>query len=349
MNLISLLFISLTVSSLPRIAAGQGDEPPPAPVVVAIAEKLFVSPTNWFPGVVIPTNDSQLASEETGRLIYIANVGEIIKQGQAVARVDDVLLKKLLISDQAAVTRDRARLAYYNGEVYRLGQLVKSDTVSQNQLDQALFNQAVAESELEGSEARADITRERLRRTSITAPFTGIVTERLTQTGEWAESGRPVIRLVSTDLLEVQTWLPSASLPFVQVGSELKVKDSVDARIGTVLTVVPVGDDTSKLYELRLTLGFGGWPAGKAVQVAIPTGPAKEIVAVDRDALVLRRSSITVYRITERKTAEAVKVITGIDAGQLIEVDGINAGDLVVTRGGERLRPGQSVITSATE
>ena len=68
------------------------------------------------------------------------------------------------------------------------------------------------------------------------------------------------------------------------------------------------------------------------------------MIAVPRDALVLRRDGTTVFRILADDTAERVSVQTGIAAGDLIEVTGIEPGDRVVTRGGERLRPGQKVV-----
>ena len=58
---------------------------------------------------------------------------------------------------------------------------------------------------------------------------------------------------------------------------------------------------------------------------------------------MLRRGGATVFRVKADGTAERVAVQTGIASGQLIEVSGIEAGDQVVIRGGERLRPGQPV------
>ena len=58
----------------------------------------------------------------------------------------------------------------------------------------------------------------------------------------------------------------------------------------------------------------------------------------------LRRDGAVVFRVSGNDLAERVAVTPGIAQGSLIEVDGIAPGDRVVTRGGERLRPGQPVI-----
>jgi hypothetical protein len=75
----------------------------------------------------------------------------------------------------------------------------------------------------------------------------------------------------------------------------------------------------------------------------VPTAKPRKVLAIPRDALVLRRDGTTVYRVDAEGLAQRVPVTTGIAVGPLIEVDGIQSGDRVVIRGGERLRPGQSV------
>jgi multidrug efflux pump subunit AcrA (membrane-fusion protein) len=76
----------------------------------------------------------------------------------------------------------------------------------------------------------------------------------------------------------------------------------------------------------------------------MPTAAAKEVLAVPRDALVLRREGASVFKVTDESTVAQVKVIVGLGAGALIEVFGdLVAGDEVVVRGAEGLSDGMSV------
>jgi multidrug efflux pump subunit AcrA (membrane-fusion protein) len=89
---------------------------------------------------------------------------------------------------------------------------------------------------------------------------------------------------------------------------------------------------------------------GENVRLSVPTGSPTEVLAVPRDALVLRREGASVFRIGENGTAERVDVVRGAGAGELVAVTGrISPGDRVVVRGAERLRPGQPVDISATK
>ena len=109
-------------------------------------------------------------------------------------------------------------------------------------------------------------------------------------------------------------------------------------------TLVAAGDARSRLLDLRLSLPENGWTIGRPVRIALPTAIAREVLAVPRDALVLRRDGAAVFRVTEEGVAERISVQLGVASGSLVEVVGdLNAGDRVVTRGGERLRPGQTV------
>jgi hypothetical protein len=106
-----------------------------------------------------------------------------------------------------------------------------------------------------------------------------------------------------------------------------------------------VGDALSRLYEVRLEFSGSEWMSGHAVRVAIPVDTTRKVVAVPRDALVIREDGVSVFRIIDGETAELVPVNTGISNENLIEVKGsINPGDQIVVRGNERLQPGQKVI-----
>ena len=315
----------------------------PVPVVVSVAAERLLAPVVPYPGTVISRNHARLAAEVEGRLEWVAEVGTVVRRGESVARLDEVLLKHNLIADQAAVKREQARLKYQSAEVNRLAPLVKTQSVPQSQLDEAISNRSMTEAEIGAGRARVALTRERLKRANLRAPFDGIITERLLQAGEWAESGTAVVRLVDTSSLEVQTWVPVHTLKFIRKGSTLTLAGNPSNALGTVRTIVPVGDNRSRLYEVRLSIDNDRWPVGADVRVAVPSADARKVLAVPRDALVLRRDGTTVYRIDAEGLAQRISVNTGIAVGEFIEVDGIQSGDRVVIRGGERLRPGQNV------
>ena len=332
--------------TLPASAAQAEDRkgPPPALVVVEHAVKQFVSPTALYSATVISRDDAKLAGEIAGRLTWVAEVGDRFLQGGTVARLDDTFFRQQVIEEQSIIQREQAKFDFHTRQVERLERLLTENNIAQSQVDQERMDRSVAHNNILSAQARLSQAKERLKRTSILAPFDGVVSERWLQGGEWADNGDAIVRLVSADNLEIETHIPASSLKLVTVGTPLTYTDGKVSGTGTVRTIVPIGGDVSRLYELRLSVTDPSLSAGNLLRVAVPTALPREAVLVPRDALVLRREGIYVYRVNQESIAERVSVQTGIAESDHIEViGGIREHDRVVIRGGENLRPGMPV------
>ena len=320
----------------------------PAAVVVVEAELRQLTPLIQVSGTVISRNDARLAAQVEGRVTWMSDVGTHLEAGERAAQLDDVIIRNLLVEAEAGIVREQADVTFYAAEVKRLRQLAKDSHAAQSRLDQAQRDLSVARSALSAARARGEQAQEKLQRTAIKAPFAGVVSDRYIEVGEWAESGTAIVRLVDTAALEVRAWVPLTALPFIHPQAELELTVKGRVTRAQVRTLVPVGDEQSRLYEMRLSLDDDAWSAGQGVRIAIPTAEPQSAVVIPRDALVLRVDGASVFRILEDDTAERISVIPGIADGDWIAVGGgVKPGDRVVVRGGERLRAGDSVsITS---
>ena len=334
-----ILLVGLSVSSL-----SFAQRPPAPSVVIEKAEVRKLAPTVWASGSVISRHEAEVASEAEGRLVWIANVGDTIKKGGVFARLDTSLTTLELAEQEAEVERVAAKIRFLEKEVARLQRLAKSNNAAQTLLEERIAERDTARSERAVAEAKLAQVRVLIERSEVRAPFSGVVVERLLKAGEWVNNGDAVVRLVDPNSVEIDTRVSIASLGFLNEGLELTVSsDSVKGR-AKIRSVVRVADSASRLLSVRLDPIEGKWPVGLPVKVAVPSAQVRDVLAVPRDALRLRRSGATVFRISEEGKAEKIAVKTGIASGPYIEVSGdLVEGDRVVTRGGERLRPGQSV------
>ena len=215
-------------------------------------------------------------------------------------------------------------------------------------MDQVRSERDMAQQDLVQARVARDQIRYRLQRSEVKAPFSGRIVERFRQGGEYISVGGEVARLVDTTNIEVQARAPMEVAEYVKAGLPVSVKDDKNRETnGQIRAVVPVGDERSRLIEVRVALDEQPWVIGGAVRVALPKSPPQ--VAVPRDALILRQNVTYVYKLNEDSTVEQVSVVTGVGNGRLVEVRGnLKAGDQVVTLGGERLRPGQTVSIAET-
>ncbi len=333
------------LSAGPTVWAQQ--ERPPTPVVTAVAQLKQMSPTQWVSAQVESRHQGQLAFEVSGRLTWVAEIGDQVAQGAVLARIDDQLLRAALAEAEAEVETEVARLGFLDKEVQRLQRLAKDNNAARTQLDQTQAEHDGTRADLAAARARLQSARLRLERTELKAPFAGVVVHRMLRVGEWADSNSPVLRLLDSHTIEAVATAPLTLLPFIKPGATVDVKAGDMQGQAQVSAVVPAGDPMSQRLTVRLQLDQQPWVVGQALRVALPTAGSAEVIAVPRDALVLRRSATSIYRIKEEDgtaTAEFLPVQLGVAEGDWIQVIGpVQPGDQVVTRGNERLRPGQAV------
>lgn len=342
--LVPLFAVAFAVASPLLTQAVQAPAPPAAPVRVAPVEQLEMTALAWVPGSVMSRGDVRLAAEVGGRLAWMADVGDTVAAGQPIAHIDDEALQLTLKDNDATIQRLEANLDYAAKQLSRLQALTAQEIAARNALDQAESTKTMAEQDLVQARLAREQTLYRIERSRITAPFDGKVVERLAQPGGFVAPGGAIARFVDTRNTEVSARAPLSVAPFVRDGMKVTVKDALRSVESTVRSVIPVGDDRSRMFELRINLADAAWAIGSPVQVGLPSSAPQQVVAVPRDALILRSESIYVYKLTSDDTVERVAVETGIGNGPRIEVHGaLSAGDRVVIRGGERLRPGQKV------
>ncbi len=338
------LFLISMLSIVPYSIALAQEGMPPAAVVTAEAEIRQLAPSVDVPGTVISRFDSRLASELSAKLVWIADVGTAVKKGDTVARLEDFTYKLLEMGAQARVEREQARVTFLRSEKSRLDELSEKNLSAKSQLDQVISDLAVAESEETMARVQLGLTQISIHITQIRAPFDGLITERLRNIGERLNVSDEVIRIVNPDALEVVARAPLNTVNFIADGAVLQLHNDYRSGDASVRTIVPFGNPQSHMFEVRLDVDPELWTVGESVRLSMPTANVKVVLAVPRDALVLRREGASVFRVNDDMTAEQISVITGLGDGSHIEVMGeLKAGDRVVTRGAERLSNGMTV------
>lgn len=330
--------------------AGWSQSPPPAPVTIEMARQDTWFASEWVSGTVVSQNDARIAAETDGRITWIAEVGRQLKAGEPVARIDDADLQWVLKDNEAQLESLRAQYRYQQSNLERLEKLELSNNAAANQLDEARSRLEVSEQEIRRAEVAVAQTRRRIGQTQVLTPFPAVMVERLIQVGEFVNRGAQVARLVDTDHREIRAQAPLSVAGFVRKGLEVSVDFQGRETLRPVSHVIPVGDERSRMFEIRVAVTDPAWVVGSAVRVALPNSDPRELVAIPRDALVLRGSEVYVLLVTPESTVEKIEVSTGAGFGSMVEVIGnISDGDRLVVRGAERLQPGQSVVVADNE
>ena len=338
------LLLFVTIVSLLTIQSSYAAGGFETPVRVEPARRMVIAPVHWVPGTVIGKYDSRIAAEVEARIEKILDIGEYVEQGDELAVLDNTTLRMELDEARAALMPLEARLEYLTSEAERLNRLAEKNNAARSRLEEIQSSRDEAKGEIMVRKKRIALARDRYERSIVKAPFTGVITERYKGEGEWVESGEEILRVVNIDNLEIQARVSTRHIQYLNIGDELDIRDGENIFKGTIQALVPVGDNLSRLYEIRIHFSNPDWMVGHAVEVAIPADKPREVIAVSTDALVIRENTIRIFRINDKQTAEMLIVDTGISNDNMIEILGpLQEGDRVVTRGNERLRPQQKV------
>lgn len=320
---------------------------PPAERAVVEVGTVTLRPVTietWIPGSIVSRADARIASVIAGRVMWIADVGTRIRQGEPLARLDDTVSRLRLEDLKAQVARARAQQQVNSSQLERFNRLAATQALSASQLDDARAQREMSSDDLSRAQAQLRQAQYEVDQSVIRAPFAGVVTERFIQMGEYLQTGAATVRLVNTAEIEARATAALELAANVRPGQAVTVRDHGLTQNGRVRTVVPVGDDRSRQFEVRISLNSPNWLVGTPIEVSLPSSASRTAVTVPRDALVIRQNHSYVLRVTRTDTVEELDVTPGEGIADAVEVSGpLAPGDRLVIRGGERLTAGQTV------
>ena len=211
-----------------------------------------------------------------------------------------------------------------------------------------------AEARVAASRAQVAVAKDKLERATIRAPFDGVITAKHTEVGSWVSIGEGIFDLDTTSRVRVRVDIPETYYGQIVIGSEMTITfDSVPNQtfVGMVTKKIPRASGRSRAFPIKVDLDNreGHLASGMLARVMLETPHSGESsVIVPRDALVPRGPNHILVRVQDQDgqpIAEILPVKPGRYFGKAVEVFGdLRAGDRVVVRGNERLRPGQPLV-----
>ncbi len=332
----SLLFSPYATAKGPRAAK----------VTVADASIETVREGVTLIGTVEAFQSSTVASQTDGRVLRLtARTGDAVPENGALAILDTRRQQIDQQRAQALVDAAKVRAAQAQADLELSKRLLSNQAVSSDEV--ATRERTVAETQNQLTEAQAEVARLAylIDQATIRAPFSGTLSEERVQAGEWVPVGGGVARMVDLSTVRVKVWVPEHIVGGITVGDTAQVATEAGMYQGKVHAVIPDGDPKSRSFpvEVRVPNPKGGLMAGMLARVTFGVGPAEAVLTVPTDAVVTRGRASHVWKVVDGQGIK-ISVTMGRRAGERVEVtpDGpLKAGDAVVTRGNERVRPGQ--------
>ncbi|MDE1184129.1 efflux RND transporter periplasmic adaptor subunit [Paraburkholderia sp.] len=342
----------LLASAALLAACHRNEAPAPAPrPVVAVAvhpDRGGVSFASSLPGEVQARYTTPLGFRVNGKIIERrVRLGDTVKNGQIVARIDPADAQKNAGSAQAQLDAAQHRLVFAKQQLDRDQAQAKENLISAAQLEQTTDSYASALAGRDQAAQQAALAKDQLQYTNLVADHAGVITAEKADTGQVVSAGDQVYALAWSGDVDVVCDVPESALTALSVGQMATIQlPALPGRTFTarVREVSPAADAQSRTYRAKLTLEQPGpdvrlgmtasvalTPTANAAQAAAASftlpatalfhdgnAPAVWIVRPGDDALELRR--VQVVRYDERTVA----LSGGLKDGERVVLQGVH-------------------------
>jgi RND family efflux transporter MFP subunit len=295
--------------------------------------------------VVEAIRQSTVSAQVTGRVVEVNyDVGDYVKRGQVIVRIDESEAKQVVVGSEAQVAQ--AEAAYNNAKrrLERARELAAENFISKSALDNAEAEFRVEAARLKAARAAQSQAATTRSYTVVEAPYSGVVSARLVEVGEMATPGKPLMTGFDPGAMRVTASVPQYKVAEVRVSPRVSVEiPSLNRWIeGGEITVLPSADPRTHATSVRVNLPGDQkdlYP-GMFARAHFTIGRARKLV-IPATAVVRRSEVAGVYvlgedgrfrfrqiRLGEPAGQGLIEVLAGAMGGEQVALDPVKAGML---------------------
>jgi RND family efflux transporter MFP subunit len=308
-----------------------------------------------LPSTLQAYTDSPIYARTNGYVEHwYADIGTHVKQGQLLAVISTPEIDQELAQAQATLEQTKANLTLAGITAKRYQDLSPTNAVPQQMVDQNTQNLAAMKASAQAAAANVARLQELQGFEKVTAPFDGVITQRLTDIGDLINAGNSgtgaqLFRIAKTNVMRVFVPVPESysdqitdhleatleltALPGQEFeGTVTRSSDSITAGSHTLLTEIDIPNPTGKLLP------------GAYAEVHIHLANQTQHLIIPEGAVLFQAAGPQVAVVDNKNQIQLHKVTLGRDFGTTIEVmDGITASDQIVSSPPDYLVDGMPV------
>lgn len=305
----------------------------PAKVSVDTVTKRIAGNQVEVVGTIQAVQRAEISSKITGNIITIkVNLGSKVQQGE--------LLVELSAGEiSAQVQQAKAQLEQTKRNLSREENLLKKNATTPQTVKSLRDSNRIAAAAYREAMTMLDYSR-------ITAPFSGIITNKLGNVGDLATPGKPLLHIEEENNLQVLADIPEAMILRIKKDDRLSVYvPSIDLTIeGVVAEVSPIADPSSRSAPIKLQITTDPrLRSGQFARVTLAMDQAETLTVPD--LAVIPFGQMELVFIADNNKAKLRLVRSGTRSDGHIEIlSGVSEGETVITQGNRNLLDGQPIV-----
>jgi len=323
----------------------------PENITVATNGAIMTGPS--ISGTLEPEREAVLRAQVSGSVLQTyADQGQAVNAGAVLARIDASGIQDAYTSARAGLVAARNAADVAAKDLSRNQKLLAAGAIAERDIDQSRRASIAAQAALEDANSRLASAEKAYRSTTVTAPFSGVVSERPVSAGDVVQPGSALFTVVDPSSMRLEASVPAEQLASIRIGVPVNFTVSgYPGRqfVGRITRINPTADPTTRQVRIYVSIPnagralVGGLFANGRMSSATRMGLVVPASAVD-----VRGSAPTVMRVKQGK-AEKVQVQIGLSdqSSEMIEVlSGLVAGDTLLLGAAQGITPGTAVRVS---
>ena len=284
-------------------------------------------------GKIEATNSSNLSTRMMGFVDKVhVKVGDRVRKGQLLVSINNTGLQSKRAQVNAGITEATAAFNNAQKDYNRFKSLFADNSASQKELDDMTAHYEMAKARLEAAIQMKNEVNSQFAYANITAPFSGVITNKFIKAGDMANPGIPLIALEAPGKFEVTAMVPENEISQVKSGTrvDVLVKSLGETVKGKVTEVSSSAKNTGGQYLVKAQLDKTDVKllSGMFVTVQFPVEKTSKLnmVLIPSEAIINRGQLTGVYTVSQSNTALLRWLRLGRTYGDQVEVlSGLNA------------------------
>jgi RND family efflux transporter MFP subunit len=305
-----------------------------------------------FTGTVAARVQSNLGFRVPGKIVerYV-DVGERVKAGQPLMRIDETDLLLALTAKRNAVAAARATVVQLIADERRYASLLHNGWTPRQRYEQVRATLDAAKAQLAAAEAEARVAENEATYSSLIADADGTVTNTLGEPGQVVAAGQTVVQIAQAGPREAVVALPETVRPVIGSVAEASVYGDEKARYQASLRQLSDSADAqTRTYEARYVLDgeAASAPLGATVTVHLASRTSLPEVQVPLGAVLDDGKKTGVWILDRLTSTVRFQPVTLVRlTSEAAVVSGLSSGDQIVSLGAHLLQEGAQVRTAS--